>query len=43
MLTTMLAHFFLWHIKLRVGKKSPRADGVAAAEALGDGVTPSAP
>jgi len=33
MLTTMLAHFFLWHLKLRLGKKSPRADGVAAADA----------
>ena len=21
MLTTMLAHFFLWHLKLRLGKK----------------------
>jgi SRSO17 transposase len=32
-LTTMLAHFFLWYLKLRLGKKSPRADGVAAADA----------
>jgi hypothetical protein len=31
MLTTMLAHFFLWHLKLRWGKKSPRADDVATA------------
>jgi SRSO17 transposase len=23
MLTTMLAHFFLWHLKLRLGKKAP--------------------
>jgi hypothetical protein len=23
MLTTMLAHFFLWHLKLRLGKKVP--------------------
>jgi SRSO17 transposase len=30
MLTTMLAHFFLWHLKLRLGKKSSGADGVAA-------------
>jgi hypothetical protein len=22
-LTTMLAHFFLWHLKLRLGKKAP--------------------
>ena len=23
MLTTMLVHFFLWHLKLRLGKKTP--------------------
>ena len=23
MLTSMLAHFFLWHLKLRLGKKAP--------------------
>jgi hypothetical protein len=23
MLTTMLAHFFLWHLKCRLGKKAP--------------------
>jgi hypothetical protein len=23
MLTTMLAHFFLWRLKLRLGKKAP--------------------
>ena len=23
MLTTMLAHFFLWHLKRRLGKKAP--------------------
>jgi hypothetical protein len=23
MLTTMLAHFFLWHLKLHLGKKAP--------------------
>ena len=34
MLTTMLAHFFLWHLKLRLGKKSACPDGIAAAEAL---------
>ena len=39
MLTTMLAHFFLWHLKLRLGKKSPRVDGVAAAGLVGGGVT----
>jgi SRSO17 transposase len=35
MLTTMLAHFFLWHLKLRLGEKSSRADGVTAPEVIG--------
>jgi SRSO17 transposase len=39
MLTTMLAHFFLWHLKLRLGKKSPGVDGVAAADVIGRRVT----
>ena len=39
MLTTMLAHGFLWHLRLRLGKKSPRADGVAVADVVGRGVT----
>ncbi len=39
MLTTMLAHFFLWHLKLRLGGKSPRADGVATAEVARRSVT----
>jgi SRSO17 transposase len=39
MLTTMLAHFFLWHVKLRLGKKSPSVDGVAAPDLAGCGVT----
>jgi SRSO17 transposase len=30
-LTCMLAHFFLWRLKMRLGKKSPSADGVAIA------------
>lgn len=34
-LMTMLAHFCLWHLKLRLGEKSSRADGVAAAEIIG--------
>ena len=29
-LLTMLAHFFLWHLQGRLGKKSASADGVAA-------------
>jgi SRSO17 transposase len=39
MLTTRLAHFFLWHLKLRLGQKSPRADGVAVADVVGGCVT----
>jgi SRSO17 transposase len=38
MLTTMLAHFFLWHLKLKLGKKSPGADGLAAPDLIGGGV-----
>lgn len=30
MLTTMLAHFFLWHLKIRLGKKSSSHYAVAA-------------
>ena len=40
MLTTMLAHFFLWHLKLRWGKKSPRVDGSTAADHLTRGLIP---
>jgi len=39
MLLTMLAHFFLWHLKIHVGKKSPCADGVPSAEASGSRLT----
>jgi hypothetical protein len=39
MLTTMLAHFFLWHLKIHVGKKSPGAHGVTSAAAPGSGLT----
>lgn len=35
----MLAHFFLWHLKLRVGKKSLCSLGVASAEPPGSGLT----
>jgi SRSO17 transposase len=31
MLLTMLAHFFLWHLKLKLGKKSPGPNGGATA------------
>jgi SRSO17 transposase len=30
MLLTMLAHFFLWHLKGLLGEKSPSTNGVAA-------------
>jgi SRSO17 transposase len=42
MLTTMLAHFFLWHLKLRLGKKSPSAHGGPTADDLGGGLAPPA-
>jgi len=38
MLTTMLAHFFLWHLKGRLGEKSPRPNGVAAPDVVGGGL-----
>jgi SRSO17 transposase len=41
MLTCMVAHFFLWHLKIRLGKKSPRTYGIAAADVAGSGVTPT--
>jgi SRSO17 transposase len=41
MLTTMLAHFFLWHLKGRLGEKSPCADGVAAPDVVGCGLAPA--
>jgi SRSO17 transposase len=41
MLTTMLAHFFLWRLKLRLGKKSSGADSVPATDHLGRGLTPA--
>jgi SRSO17 transposase len=42
MLTTMLAHFFLWHLKLRLGKKSSGVDSGAAADLVGRGLTAAA-
>jgi len=41
MLTTMLAHFFLWHLKRRLGKKSSSVDGVAAPDIIGRDLTPA--
>ena len=41
MLTTMLAHFFLWHLKLHLGKKSPGPHRVTVADDLGGRLTPA--
>src|SRR5499425_1592710 len=41
MLTTMLAHFFLWHLKLHLGEKSPSSDRIAAAHDLRGRLTPT--
>ena len=40
MLTCMLAHFFLWHLQMRWGKKSTSAYGLASPEAIGSGMAP---
>jgi SRSO17 transposase len=40
MWTCMLAHFFLWHMKIRLGEKSSSAYGVAGPVAVGGGVAP---
>jgi len=41
MLTTMLAHFFLWRLKLHLGKKSPRTHCGAATDHIGRDLTPA--
>jgi SRSO17 transposase len=41
MLLTMLAHFFLWHLKGRLGEKSASADRVAAPPVIRSRVTPA--
>ena len=41
MLATLLAHIFLWHLQLRLGKKSPSADGITAPHDLGSGLAPA--
>ena len=41
MLLTMLAHFFLWHLKGRLGEKSASTHGVAAAPAIPSRVAPA--
>ena len=40
-LTSRLAHFFRWPLKLRLGKKSPRPDGGAATDVMGSGLAPA--
>jgi len=42
MLTTMLAHFFLWHLKLRLGKKSASSDDCPTTGVIGRGLTAEA-
>ncbi len=37
MLTCMLAHFFLWHVQRRLGKKSSGAHGVTGEAVAGEG------
>ena len=39
-LTCMLAHFFLWHLQIRLEKKSTSAYGLAGPEVIGGGLTP---
>lgn len=41
MLMTMLAHFFLWRLKVRWGKKSAGAHGVAVAHVTRSDFTPA--
>jgi SRSO17 transposase len=40
-LMTMLAHCFLWPLKLHVGEKSPGPDRVAGADTVGSRLTPA--
>ena len=42
MLTTRLAHFFLWHLKRRVGKQSSRTASGAGTDVVGGRVTAAA-
>jgi len=41
MLTTMLAHFFLWHLKIRWGKKSACPDRGPAPAIAGGRLAPT--
>jgi len=40
MLTCMLAHFFLWHVKIRLGEKSASANCISGAATAGGDLTP---
>jgi SRSO17 transposase len=40
MLATMLAHFFLWHLQIRLGKKSTGHYGIPAEDLAGGGLAP---
>ena len=40
MLTCMLAHFFLWHLQLRLEKKSTSAYGLTGPAVIGGGLAP---
>jgi SRSO17 transposase len=40
MLTTMLAHFFLWHLQIRLGKKSTGHYGLPTEDLAGGGLAP---
>jgi SRSO17 transposase len=40
MLTCMLAHFFLWHLQIRLEKKSTSTYGLAGPEVIGGGLAP---
>ena len=42
MLVSMLAHFFLWRLKIRFEKKSPRSDGATVAVPVRRGVAATA-
>jgi hypothetical protein len=39
MLVCMLAHFFLWHMKIRLGEKSTGLNPVPDADVVGSGLT----
>src|SRR5215468_6597060 len=41
MVLTLLAHFFLWHLKGRLGEKSASTHGVAAAPAIPSRIAPA--